>query len=177
MSVQHFSPLPSTLARSASVNPHFRNGMWCQSVRPTREMLIETFFGTMRRRSRREREREREGGRRSPSLPPSIAHATNHGEMRNLCQLHARHSLTCRGGRKSQVRQCLGFWTADFWYSVAYESAEQKPKHCLTWDYLSALLTWHLLVRTYLRGFKLLFHFVTSLKFFWLQRKWCFWAL
>ena len=31
------------------------------------------------------------------------------------------------------------FCTADFWSSCAYESAEQKPKHCLTWDFLSAL--------------------------------------
>ena len=45
-----------------------------------------------------------------------------------------------RADKKSQVRQYLGFGTADFWSSLAYESAEQKPKHCLTWDFLSALL-------------------------------------
>ena len=44
-----------------------------------------------------------------------------------------------RADRKSQVRQCLGLCTADFWSSFAYESAEEKPKHCLTWDFLSAL--------------------------------------
>ena len=38
----------------------------------------------------------------------------------------------CRGSDKSQVRQCLDFCTADFWYSLAYESVKQYPKHCLT---------------------------------------------
>ena len=33
--------------------------------------------------------------------------------------------------KKSQVRQCLGFSTADVLSLLAYESAEQKPKHCL----------------------------------------------
>ena len=32
-----------------------------------------------------------------------------------------------RADRKSKVRQCLGFSTANFWSSLAYESAEQKP--------------------------------------------------
>jgi len=41
---------------------------------------------------------------------------------------------------KSQVKQCLGFCTADFWSSLVYESAE-KPKHCITWDFISALMT------------------------------------
>ena len=41
-----------------------------------------------------------------------------------------RCSQIIRADRKSQVRQCLGFYTADFWSSLAYESAEQKPKHC-----------------------------------------------
>ena len=32
-----------------------------------------------------------------------------------------------------ELRQCLGFCAAtDFLSSLAYESAEQKPKHCLT---------------------------------------------
>ena len=43
-----------------------------------------------------------------------------------------------RADRKSQVRQCLCFCTADFCISFAYKSAEQKRKHCLTWDFLSA---------------------------------------
>ena len=41
--------------------------------------------------------------------------------------------------RKSQVNQCFGFCAADFLSLLAYESAEKKPKHCLTWDFLSAL--------------------------------------
>ena len=40
--------------------------------------------------------------------------------------------LITRADRKSKVGQCLGFCTADFWSSLAYESAEQKLKHCLT---------------------------------------------
>ena len=58
--------------------------------------------------------------------------------------LNCKFGGTCteyRADRKShaQVRQCLGFCRADFWSSLAYASAEQKPKHCLTWDFLSAL--------------------------------------
>ena len=45
-----------------------------------------------------------------------------------------------RAGRKSRVKQCLGFCTADFWSLLTYESAEQKRKHCLTLDFLSALV-------------------------------------
>ena len=48
--------------------------------------------------------------------------------------------LFTRADRKSQVSQFLGFCTADFWPSYANESAEQKPKHFLTWDFISALL-------------------------------------
>ena len=33
----------------------------------------------------------------------------------------------------------FGFCTADFWSSFAYESAEQKPKHCLTPGFLIPL--------------------------------------
>ena len=36
-------------------------------------------------------------------------------------------SPSSRADGKSQVRQCLGFCTADLWSSLAYESAEQKP--------------------------------------------------
>ena len=36
--------------------------------------------------------------------------------------------------------QCWVFLIAIFWSSLAYESTEQKPKHCLTWDFLSALI-------------------------------------
>ena len=44
-----------------------------------------------------------------------------------------------RADGKSQVRQCLSLSTADFWSSLAYDTAEEKPKHCLTSDFLSAL--------------------------------------
>ena len=39
---------------------------------------------------------------------------------------------TMKGCKKEQVRQCLDFCTADFWSLLVYESAEQKPKHCLS---------------------------------------------
>ena len=48
-------------------------------------------------------------------------------------------SAFTRADRKSQVRQYLNFCTTDFWSSVAYASAEHKPKHCLTRDFLSDL--------------------------------------
>ena len=44
-----------------------------------------------------------------------------------------------RSDRKSQVRKCLGFCTADFGSSLAYESAKQKPKHCLISRFLMPL--------------------------------------
>ena len=50
-----------------------------------------------------------------------------------------RTSFISRGIRNPGVRQCLGFCTADFWSSLAYESAEQKPKHCLTQGFLIPL--------------------------------------
>ena len=51
-------------------------------------------------------------------------------------------SLLIRASRKSQVGICLEFCAADFWPTLACEceSAEQKPKHCLTRDFLLALL-------------------------------------
>ena len=51
-----------------------------------------------------------------------------------LLFLHA--SLKTRGIRNPGVRQCLGFCIADFWSSLAYKSAEQKPKHRLTPGFL-----------------------------------------
>ena len=42
--------------------------------------------------------------------------------------------------RNPGVKQCLGFCAADFWTSLAYKSAEQKPKHCLTPGFLIPLL-------------------------------------
>ena len=44
----------------------------------------------------------------------------------------------CIGGLKLG-NECLGFSTADFWSKLAYESAKQKPKHCLNCDFLSPL--------------------------------------
>ena len=44
------------------------------------------------------------------------------------------HLTRCRADRKSQVRQYLGFCTAYFLSLLAYESPEQKPKHCPTLD-------------------------------------------
>ena len=41
-------------------------------------------------------------------------------------------AVMARGISNPEVRQCFGFGTADFSSSLAYESAEQKPKHCLT---------------------------------------------
>ena len=49
-------------------------------------------------------------------------------------------SLVIRGIRNPGFRQCLGFCTVDFWSSLAYESAEQKPKHSLTPGFLIPLL-------------------------------------
>ena len=46
-----------------------------------------------------------------------------------------------RADRKSQVMQCLGFCTANFWSLLAYESAVQNPKHCLTCDFHLALVS------------------------------------
>ena len=43
-----------------------------------------------------------------------------------------RYAMMVVADRKSQVWQCLGFCTADFWSSLASESAAQKPKYCLT---------------------------------------------
>ena len=40
-----------------------------------------------------------------------------------------------RGSEKSQIRQYLGFCTAEFWPLLVYESAVQKPKHCPTWGF------------------------------------------
>ena len=41
------------------------------------------------------------------------------------------NEVRSRADKKSQVRQCLGFCTADIWSSFAYKSAEQKSNHCL----------------------------------------------
>ena len=45
-------------------------------------------------------------------------------------------SVPSRGIRNPGVRQCLGFCTAVFLSSLAYESADKKPKHCLTPGFL-----------------------------------------
>ena len=51
------------------------------------------------------------------------------------------YSITTRNIRNPGVWQCLGFCTADFWSLLANESAEQKPKHCLTPGFLIPLIT------------------------------------
>ena len=56
------------------------------------------------------------------------------------CQQNLVYNLMDGADGKSQVKQCLSFCTADFWSLLSYKSAEQKSKHCLTWDILSALL-------------------------------------
>ena len=73
-----------------------------------------------------------------------------------------RHTLLCvfvghmtRGDRKSQVRPCFCFCTADFLSLLAYESAEQKPKCCLTWDFPSALLMTFVVKKLYVYVTKL----------------------
>ena len=70
--------------------------------------------------------------RRHGATPLTSAHAL---------MLDVSSSLTIRGIRNPGVTQCLGFYTADFWSSSAYESAEQKTKHCLTPGLLIPLLT------------------------------------
>ena len=52
--------------------------------------------------------------------------------MNELHYSRGRSQMISRPDGKSQVRQCLGFCTADFRYSLVYESVVQKPKHCLT---------------------------------------------
>ena len=42
--------------------------------------------------------------------------------------VQVRIQFITRSDRKSQVRQCLGFCTADIWTLLAFESAKQKPK-------------------------------------------------
>ena len=40
---------------------------------------------------------------------------------------------------RADMKSQMGFCTTDFLFSLAYESAEQKPKHCLTWGFPSGL--------------------------------------
>ena len=79
----------------------------------------------------------------SRSLAARPSHKPRHGYQvsdQDLILKIMHYQLMNKADRTSQVRQCLGFCTADFLSLLAYESAEQKPKHCLTWDFLSALL-------------------------------------
>ena len=69
-------------------------------------------------------------------------------------QLHPhllrRWTTSCHSGmsitiadRKSQVRKCLGFFISCFIGQQGPKISCEKPKHCLTWDFLSALsITW-----------------------------------
>ena len=56
-------------------------------------------------------------------------------------QVSEEKDVSTRSDRKSQVKQCLSFCTADFWSLLAYESAVQNPKHCLTCDFHLALVS------------------------------------
>ena len=63
---------------------------------------------------------------------------------RDSCQVSESVGLAGKthmamGCKKEQVRQCLSFCTADFWSWLVYESAVQKPKHCLTSSFLHHL--------------------------------------
>ena len=55
----------------------------------------------------------------------------------------SRLRIMSRGIRNPGVGKCLGFCTTDLWSSLAYESAEQKPKHCLTPGFLIPLIIGH----------------------------------
>ena len=46
--------------------------------------------------------------------------------------VHLGEAINRAEERKSQVRQCLGFSTADFLSLLAYESGDTKPEHYLT---------------------------------------------
>ena len=52
-----------------------------------------------------------------------------------------KRNVTIRGIRNPGVGQCLGFCTADLWSSLAYESAKQKPKHCINPGFLIPLVS------------------------------------
>ena len=45
------------------------------------------------------------------------------------------HIQASRADRKSQVRQCLGFCTADFCSPLPMNQLLQKSQHCLAWDF------------------------------------------
>ena len=57
----------------------------------------------------------------------------------HLCTVLQSFQWIYQGLWEVPSKAMFGFFTADFWSSFAYESAEEKPKHCLTWDFLSAL--------------------------------------
>ena len=68
------------------------------------------------------------------ALPPSCGHVFEDWRVETCvtrgdeCDLREYIiGLIGRADRKSQVRQCWGFSTADFCTSFAYESAEEKP--------------------------------------------------
>ena len=51
-------------------------------------------------------------------------------------------NIICRADRKSQVRQYLGFCSAESQANEDQKSAVLKPKHFLTLDFQSALIIW-----------------------------------
>ena len=91
------------------------------------------------------------GGPR-PQEISELQFSASGGATTTLSRVRLRHSqgkwnsenatdFSSTNRAESRVRECLGFGTTDFWFSLAYESAEQKPKHWLTWDFSSALST------------------------------------
>ena len=75
--------------------------------------------------------------------PENMLASVNKSEKTDFLNYFYKHCMHVfigkdigRGIRNPGVKQCLGFCTADFWSSLAYESAEQKPKHCLTPGFL-----------------------------------------
>ena len=68
---------------------------------------------------------------------PDKAPRTRHMTWMEMCleDVGAHFGFTAlipRGSKKSQVRQCLGFCTADSYTNKNKKSAVQKPKHYLT---------------------------------------------
>ena len=70
--------------------------------------------------------------RRSASRPspPARQSGTTRPQSSGLsCPAWLRgERVRTRAVRKSQVRECLGFCTADFWSSLVYKSAEQETQ-------------------------------------------------
>ena len=68
--------------------------------------------------------------------PPGIGGEWDRSQRLSWGKSLLHFCLPIRADWKSQVRDCLDFCTAEFLSLFAYESAEQKPNHCPTWDIL-----------------------------------------